>query len=338
MPRKIILDVDTGSDDAVAIIAAVLAPEFDVIGICSVNGNREVKLTTENTLRVVEMLGVDIPVYKGCEFPMTATLFDGWNQIMTNFPMTSRKPGQPIREGTMSGLTSKIHGDYLPLPAATIKEEDIGAVEYYLKTLNASDGDIEIVAVGPLTNLGVALRADPRIAKKIKAIWIMGGGSEVNNYTPSAEYNFWVDPESAEIVMQSGVPLNIVPLDATHAAYLTKADSDEIRAIGKPYTTAIADFIDQRIEGYSGDSDMKAVGGAPIHDALAVIAMIDETVLKDFREVNCHVDIGGGYSDGMTVVDKRNKVIPIPTNCRFAFDADRDKFARMLIDVLKNAN
>ena len=102
--RKVILDVDTGADDAVAIMLALLAPELEVIGICSVNGNREVKLTTDNTLRVKALMGSDVPVYRGCEYPMVATLTPG------------RKPGIPHREGEMTGVRSLVHGDHLPLP------------------------------------------------------------------------------------------------------------------------------------------------------------------------------------------------------------------------------
>ena len=114
MPRKVILDVDTGSDDAVAIITALLSPEeFDVLGICTVNGNREVRLTTDNTLRVLDLLGMpQIPVFKGCEFPMVSTLKPG------------RKPNIPWREGMMTGIEALVHGDHLEIPETDLKEQD----------------------------------------------------------------------------------------------------------------------------------------------------------------------------------------------------------------------
>ena len=322
MPRKVILDVDTGSDDAVAIITALLAPELEVLGICSVNGNREVRLTTENTLRVVELLGADVPVYQGCEFPLVSTLLP-W-----------RRPEIPIREGELKGTISKVHGDYLPFPPATRKPEDKSAVVYLIETLLASDGDITLVPVGPLTNIAAAMRADPRILPKIKEIMIMGAGYCVNNKTPMAEYNFWVDPEAAEIVLQCGRPITLVPLDAPHQAYLTVEDAARMRTIGNKAADAVAALIEQRTSGYDDDADMHEYKGAPIHDALAVCALLDESVLKDVREVNAHVDISGGFADGQTCIDMRQTVLKDKPNCRIALGADRHKFADILVDVL----
>ena len=131
--RKLILDVDTGSDDAMAMIAAMMSPEFEVIGVCSVNGNREVKLTTLNTLRVMELLDSNVPVYRGCEYPMVSTL--------------DRKPMLPYREGDLDGTDiGVIHGDHLPLPGPTWrKEEDLNAVSYYVKTLRETKEKITLV-------------------------------------------------------------------------------------------------------------------------------------------------------------------------------------------------
>ena len=120
--RKVILDVDTGSDDAMAMIAAMMSPEFEVIGVCSVNGNREVKLTTLNTLRVMELLESNVPVYRGCEYPMVSTL--------------DRKPMLPYREGDLDGTDiGVIHGDHLPLPGPTWRKEE---------DLNAKDADVMV--------------------------------------------------------------------------------------------------------------------------------------------------------------------------------------------------
>ncbi|WP_059003794.1 nucleoside hydrolase [Bittarella massiliensis (ex Durand et al. 2017)] len=322
MPRKVILDVDTGTDDAVAIITALLAPELEVIGICSVNGNREVKLTTDNTLRVKALMGSDVPVYRGCEYPMVATLTPG------------RKPGIPHREGEMTGVRSLVHGDHLPLPETDLKEEPEPAVTWLIDTLLHAEEKITLIPVGPLTNIGMAIRADPRIVEHIEEIMIMGGGYLVNNTTPMAEYNVWVDPESLEVVLQSGCKVTLVPLDATHECYLTVEDAADLRALGNKAADAVATLIEQRTKGYSMDADMKAYQGAPIHDALAVCALLDPTVLTDVRPVCCHVDISGGYADGQTCLDLRARIDKEEPNCFFAFHADRDKFAAMLKNIL----
>ena len=327
--RKVIMDIDTGSDDAVAIIAAMMSPEFDVIGLCTVNGNREVKLTTINTLRVVELLGSSVPVYKGCEFPMVATM------------TPTRKPNIPWREGKMTGIASLIHGDHLPLPGPDYrKEEDMDAVSYYVKTLRETKEKITLIPVGPLTNIAMAMRCDPRICENIEEIMIMGGGYLVNNCgNGMAEYNIWVDPEAGEILMQYAEAYNIkvtwVPLDATHEAFLTIDDAKEMRKIGSPIADAVASFVEQRTSGYAKDGDMKKLQGAPIHDALAVMALLDPEVLIDVQHVNLHVDFSGGRTDGMTCLDMRELLEKPAPNCYFAMHANREKFRDGLLAILQ---
>ena len=327
--RKLILDVDTGSDDAMAMIAAMMSPEFEVIGVCSVNGNREVKLTTLNTLRVMELLGSNVPVYRGCEYPMVSTL--------------DRKPMLPYREGDLDGTDiGVIHGDHLPLPGPTWrKEEDLNAVSYYVKTLRETKEKITLVPVGPLTNIAMAMRCDPRICENIEEIMIMGGGYLINNTpSPMAEYNVWVDPEAAEVMMfyaeKYGVKVTWVPLDATHECWMSKADADEMRKIGSPIADAMADFVEQRAVGYAKDADMKALGASPVHDALAVIALLNPDVLVDVRHVNVHIHIGGGYCDGMTCLDMRELIDKPAPNCYFALHANREIFCEEMMRILKN--
>ena len=217
--QKVILDVDTGTDDAVAIMLAALSKDLDLLGVCSVNGNRGIEFTTENTLRVVEYLGLadKIPVYKGCSLPLVSTLTPG------------RRDGIPAT-GSMD--KNNIHGDYVELPPATIKPQEEHAVFWLIDTLMKSEGDIILIPVGPLTNIAMALRIEPRIADKIQSIMIMGGGYREVNITPSAEFNFWVDPEAAKIVIDSGCDITIVPLDATHKAVLSLDDADELEKDG----------------------------------------------------------------------------------------------------------
>ena len=324
--RKMILDVDTGTDDAVAMILSMMSPELEVIGVCSVNGNREVKLTTINTLRVAELLDSKVPVYRGCEYPMVATLRLGGGG------------GTPIREGSM---ISDMHGDYLALPETTWKQaETMPAACYYIDTLMNTKEKITIAAVGPLTNLAHALRIEPRICENIEEIVIMGGGYQINNDSPSAEYNVWVDPEAAEIVQvvageEYGVKINWVPLDATHKCYMTNSDAEYLYSLNDPIAKAVADCIITRTTGYEKDADMSAMQAAPIHDALAISYLIDPTVLKDVRHVNMHVVTGGGYADGMTVQDMRELIDKPAPNCYFALDADRDKFMDILLNAVK---
>lgn len=319
--QKVILDVDTGTDDAVAIMLAALSKDLDLLGVCSVNGNRGLEFTTENTLRVVEYLGLadKIPVYKGCSLPMVSTLAEG------------RRPGIPC-----TGSTDKnnIHGDYVELPPATIQPQKEHAVFWLIDTLMASDGDIILIPVGPLTNIAMALRIEPRIAQKIKKIVIMGGGYKEVNITPTAEFNFWVDPEAAKIVVDSGCDIVIVPLDATHKAVMSLQDAQELEDSGKKAAIATASFIRHRQAGYKIWQPMKDIDTVPIHDALAVCAVLNENVLEDVWETYMDIDIAGGAADGMSICDLDKRYPDRKPNVKIALGANREIFSRMIKEIM----
>jgi inosine-uridine nucleoside N-ribohydrolase len=322
--RKLIMDVDTGSDDAVAIISALLSPEFEVLGIATVNGNRCVEYTTENTLRVVEMLKSNVPVYKGCAYPLVAC-------------MLGKRPDIPRRENLKE---HEIHGNFLEMmPKASIREQGMNAVSWYIETLLAAkDGEITIVPVGPLTNLAHVFAIEPRTIPKVKEIMCMGGGYIINNITSGAEYNIWVDPEAAQIVLDAGVKFTWVPLDATHAAYMTKADADKIRSIGSRPSNVVADLIEQRIQGYKTFQTVDEPEAAPIHDSLCIAALLDPGVLLDVIPAHCQVDCGGGPADGQTIFDIRNGRVNVKApNCHIAVSADRKKFVDIIYNILIKA-
>lgn len=319
--QKVILDVDTGTDDAVAIMLAALSPDVELLGVCSVNGNRGIDFTTENTLRVVEYLGMQdrIPVYRGCSLPMVSTLTPG------------RRDGIPAT-GEMD--SNNIHGDYVELPPSTIRPQPEHAVFWLIDTLMHSEGDITLIPVGPLTNIAMALRIEPRIAEKIKQIVIMGGGYKEVNITPAAEFNFWVDPEAAKIVMESGCDITIVPLDATHKAVLSLADADSLERSGTPAGKATAQFIRHRQAGYKVWQPMADIDTVPIHDALAVCAVIDPGVLQNVVCTYVDIDIAGGAADGMSICDVDKRYKDRKPNARVALSADKDRFSSMVKEIL----
>ena len=340
--EKIILDVDTGTDDAVAIIMALLCKEIEVLGICTVNGNVELKLTTDNTLRVVDCCGKggQVPVVQGCDLPLVSTLLPWTPQstgIMTAYTAEDKRI-IPRREG-MRTSSMEMHGEHLNLPETNLKPIQESAVVWLIETLLAAeDHSITLVPVGPLTNLGLALRADPRIVSKIKRVVLMGGGYRVNSRTPAAEFNIWADPEAAEILLQSGCDITFVPLDATHTAYITLEEAQQLRDIGSKEAIFVADTIAGRIRGYvNRDKDMSQYCGAPVHDALAVCAIVHPEVLKDVIPFNCQVDISGGYAYGQTILDRRELKNGEPVNCKFALSADRALFFTWMKDILEDA-
>ena len=318
--KKVILDVDTGTDDAIAIMTAVMSENLEVLGVCAVNGNRGIDFTTENTLRVVEYLGKDIPVFRGCSLPMVVSLTEGRRE---DIPYKGPKDPQ-----------DNVHGDYIDLPPATIREQPVSAVRWLVDTLMASEGDITLIPVGPLTNIAMALRIEPRIAQKIKRIVIMGGGYKEVNITPTAEFNFWVDPEAAKIVVDSGCEIVIVPLDATHKAVMSLKDADELEASGKKAAIATASFIRHRQAGYKIWQPMADIDTVPIHDALAVCAVLNEDVLEDVRETYMDIDIAGGAADGMSICDLDKRYPDRKPNVKVALSANREIFSRMIKEIM----
>lgn len=318
--RKIIFDVDTGSDDTVAMLMGILSPdELDVIGICSVNGNRGIEYTTENTLRAMDWMGCKVPVYKGCALPYASTL-QPW-----------RRPRIPYggANGCASGQSS-IHGDLLDIPAATSKPQDQNAVSWLVETLMNSEEKITILPVGPLTNIAHALRIEPRIKDKIEELVIMGGAYHVGNITATAEFNWWIDPESAKIVMDSGLNITLVPLDATHTAYVTADELEDICKCGTKAAQLLNILVKGRIKGYGNWQQMEVPNAAPIHDALCTAYLLDPTVIDDMRECWVDVDFHGGPNDGMSVCDVERRHPDMAPNCRLALHADRQKFVELL--------
>jgi inosine-uridine nucleoside N-ribohydrolase len=308
MTHRIILDVDTGTDDAVALMVAALSPDIELLGATTVNGNTLVQNCTENTLRVFDYIGKsEIPTFEGMSLPLSRPNF--------------------VREEP-----SQIHGDLLDVPPAHSKQQDQHAVDWLIDTYMGSDGDIILVPVGPLTNIAAAIRKEPRILPKIPELVIMGGAHDHGNSTPSAEFNIWVDPEAARIVVNCGRPIRMIPLDATHRALVSQEDAARLRALDTPAARAAATFVEKRIQGYDRTQPMHRLGAAPVHDALAVCAIIDPSIVTTHL-INVDVETRGELTDGRTVCDfkRRSKRAP---NVHFATDADEPKFVRMLMEIL----
>jgi inosine-uridine nucleoside N-ribohydrolase len=310
MATKVILDVDTGTDDAVALMVAALSPDIDLVGATSVNGNTTLDYTTENTLRVFDWIGMpEIPVYRGVDRPIA-------------------------RSQVQRGMATRIHGDLLDLPpvshGATLK--DGHAVDWLIETYLASEGDIVLCPVGPLTNIAMAIQKEPRIVDAIPEIVIMGGAHDHGNMTASAEFNIWLDPEAARIVVNCGRPIRMIPLDATHRALVSKEDAERLRALGTPAGEAAARFVLKRIDGYDATQPMHRAGAAPVHDALAVCAIIDPSVVTT-HEIPVDVEVFAELSAGRTVCDFRFRSGK-PANVNFAMDADEPKFVSMLMEIL----
>ncbi len=321
MPRKLILDVDTGSDDACAIMLAALHKDLDLVAVCSVAGNVPLPNTTENTLRVLELIGKQVPVYKGCDRP-----------IVRDISAQYRAPSDSRGKAIVDGKEVHIHTDYLPIPASTRSYEKMPAPYFYVDYLMNSPEKIDIVAVGPLTNLAVALMIEPRIVEHINELVIMGGGHNISNETNCAEFNIYFDPEAAQRVLQCGAKITLVPLDATHKAYVNSDDVKRFRALNTPAGDFAAEMVASRIYMHKLRQPLSDVNSCALHDPLAVAYLIDPTVLTEVEFCNVQVSLGG-LTDGMTVVDRR--YFQDNRNVHYAFNGDRQKFVDILCEAYK---
>ncbi len=323
MARNVILDVDTGSDDACAIMLAALSPEIRLLGCVAVNGNRPLKDTLNNTLKIVELLRMQdrIPVVKGASVPLVRELLPG----------RSHNPKTPEIQLDENGEEICYHPKEFPLPDPVTKPVKENFVTWYIDTVRNCPEPVTIVAVGPLTDLGIVLRAEPEIVKNIEEIVIMGGGHMERNSTAAAEFNIWKDPEAAEIVLTCGAKITLVPLDATHAASTRLSEVKQYRDLHTPVGDMFADLIEIRTHAYNVLQPLWEKDLCPIHDALCIAYLLEPSVLRNVIHTRVDVDISGGFADGMTVVDTR-RLHNLPENCFVALSADRDLFNRILYE------
>lgn len=313
MRRKLILDVDTGTDDAVAIMLAALHPALELLAVTTVNGNVEVQYCTENTLRTLDFIGRgDIPVYQGCPRPLV-------------------RPDFPVPRSLKKD--DGIHIKTLPLPPAVSAKQDKNAVEFLIETFRNATDDIVLVPVGPLTNIAAAITADPDFVRNVPEIVIMGGAHYTGNVTPAAEFNVWADPEAASIVFSAGFArLTLVPLDATFQALVTGEQAKALEDLGSNAGIAASRFIAQRIKGYDATQPMKVSGAAPVHDAVCVASLVRPDLLET-RHVHIAVETQGIHTIGRTVIDVNRRGSNEP-NGHVAFGAQADIFIDMLTTVL----
>ena len=320
--RKVIMDVDTGSDDALAIMAALFSVQLQLQAICCVSGSRPVEAAMDNTLRLLHLLGrEDVPVYRG----VSAAMVKGVYRDRLDPRDPAYRPRYPQTERV------RFHIDFDYLEEAGTKEQDISAVEFYLQYLRRCEEKVTIVATGPLTNLAMVFRIAPELVGKVEEIVIMGGGVRLSNVSVSAEANIWRDPEAAGCLLASGADLLFVPLDATHEGYITETDVRKLDEMHNPVADFAARLCRERIRAHTLSQPLAEPEAAAIHDALALCWLIDPQVLCDIRKVHCEIGLRD-FSDGQTIIDPR--YYPEEPNCRFAFHADRRRFIDLLISLL----
>ena len=278
MTRTLLIDTDTASDDAVALIMALRSPEVRVAAITVVAGNVPVTQATSNALFTVEMCGADVPVYSGAEAPLfrkleTADWFHG-----------------------ADGLGD--HG-YKPAKLRAVQGH---AVDALIQTVRDHPG-IEIVTLGPLTNLAMAVLREPKLAASVKRCVVMGGAPCcVGNVTPAAEFNIWVDPEAARIVFQSGLPLEMVGWQLCCGdAVLHQQDIDRVLALNNP----IAEFA-IRSNSTAAQAFFTQTGqrGISLPDPVAMGIALHPALCTSSSKHYIQIEVGSELTRGMTVVDR----------------------------------
>jgi len=305
MSKRILIDTDPGIDDSLAILLALASPELSLEGLSVVHGNCSLDQATLNGLSILELANAShIPLAKGCELPLV----------------------QP------SLLAPETHGNtglgYAKLPEP--QSEPIGqhGIDFLIEKIMANPGEITLVAIGPLTNVALAIRQEPRIVSALKELIIMGGAiRHEGNTTALAEFNTYVDPHAAYIVYHAGIPTTLVPLDVSYQCVLTKPDVDRLLQIDSPLTHFIADATRFYMEFHD---EYQGVEGCVINDPLA-LALTFAPDLCDYRELPVDVDISGGVSMGKTIADFYNYTKK-PANMRVALGVHPRDFIELFLE------
>ncbi|MEZ5755333.1 MAG: nucleoside hydrolase [Paracoccaceae bacterium] len=306
-PRKIIIDTDPGQDDAVAILLALASPEeIEVLGLTAVAGNVPLPLTQKNARIICELAGrTETPVHAGCEAPMRRKL---------------------VTAEHVHGKTG-LDGPQLADPVMPLQPQH--GVDFIIETLRREPAhSVTLCPLGPLTNIATAFERAPDIVERVQQIVLMGGAYfEVGNITPAAEFNIYVDPEAAQIVFRSGVPIVVMPLDVTHKALTNRARVEGFRALGNASGRMVAEWTD-----FFERFDMQKYGseGAPLHDP-CVIAYLIRPDLFTGRHINVEIETQSDLTLGMTVADWWG-VTDRPANALFIGSVDAEGFYALLTE------
>ncbi|MGL4504174.1 MAG: pyrimidine-specific ribonucleoside hydrolase RihA [Aeromonas sobria] len=308
MALPVILDCDPGHDDAIALILALASPELKVLAVTTSAGNQTPDKTLNNALRILTLLGRDdIPVAAGAPKPLARELI----------------------------IADNVHGesglDGPKLPDPAFAPQAMTGIELMAKCLRESPEPVTLVPTGPLTNIALLLAAHPELKPKIARIVLMGGAAGAGNWTPAAEFNIYVDPEAADMVFKSGIPITMCGLDVTHEAQVMDEDIERVRAITNPVAQCVAGLLDFFMI-YHRDPKW-GFAGAPLHDPCTIAWLLAPEL---FHGVECRVDIetSGEHTVGMTVVD-RYGLTGKPANALVLLGLDRPGFIDLLVTRLR---
>jgi len=303
---KIILDCDPGVDDAIAIITA--CRWTDLVGITSVSGNVPVEHTTSNALKMKKLLNIEAPVHSGASRPIAA---------------------EPFHASHVHGQTGLGNTD-LPEPDGLADSGD--AVGFILEKTREEEG-IHLIPIGPLTNIALAIKADPSLVNRVASITLMGGGAGVGNVTSAAEFNIFADPEAADLVFRSGAQLNMLGLNLTHQVLMGSVHADYCYALDTPVGKTAGDLLN--FNGRTHGTEKGANLGA-MHDPCAVLAVTHPDLFTS-KPRSVVIELEGSHTRGQTLVDEREWV-ETEKNCNVYYEVNSEKVIELILQAVSEVD
>jgi len=329
MSQKYIIDADTGSDDAVAILMALRDPKINVLGITIVSGNVPLKQGIINTISTAELCESDVKIYAGADKPLTRSYKEVYTLEEFSDHVKSLSPDS-ISAQCVHGVDGM--GD-INITPNQYEYEKTHAEDFLLESFNEHPNEITLVTLGPLTNIANIIKKDPTIVKKISHCYIMGGTSDgTGNVSAAAEYNIWVDPEAAEIVFNSGLSITMVGWDNSYKyAMLKDKEIKSLKSLNTPYADFCVDIqktlIDLTYETYG-------FYGFDLPDPITMAVALENSIILESQQLHVLIDTRDGITRGQTIVDYFNSEKG-NQNVRVVTKSDKDKFLELLIDLVK---
>jgi inosine-uridine nucleoside N-ribohydrolase len=311
-PRNIIIDCDTGVDDALALLLALRSPVFNVLGITMVAGNVTLEKVIRNTLVVVEHACKEVPVFAGAYRPLVGTWTTAENAHGSD------------------GLGN------IGFPDPRLKAEEEHAVDYLVRAFMEAEQPFDLITLAPLTNVALALHKEPRLTNRIRSLLMMAGGIQGGNVTPAAEFNVWVDPEAADLVFRSGIPMKMVPLEPIYSdSGIPAEDVEQLQGSDSPWCSMAASLLSWQLGRFETFTGTKRPATPP--DLAAVGVAIDPTIAQSEMHPVA-VECRGEHTRGMTVVDTRwyARLLPGATspNVDVVTTIDNQRYRKLVLDTL----
>lgn len=316
--RKVIVDCDPGVDDALALLALFNSPETEVLGVTTVAGNKGIDFTTKNAARIITYADLDIPVYPGADRSLEA--------------IKNNQPPQEDAAGFVHGK-SGLGATELPYQSSLIQDET--AKDFILNQVRKYPGEIDLIALGPLTNLSLAIEEDKETMKQLKSIHSMGGGVYRGNRSPVAEFNYWFDPRSVEVVYQElgyDLPIHMVGLDVTHQGMVDANDLTFMRFVGGETGELVNDLLEGYLLSYW---DQYNIIGGVIHDLMAIIGYLHPNIYSKVYHAHLECVTDSIPARGQCIVDLAGQFNKAP-NAQIPMKVDVKKYKEYMMGLLFN--